>query len=252
MDHTLDTAENWTTNEYGQPIGRGLPSWTPRPLPPRTPVEGRFCRIEPISTERHGEALLAAYAAAPDSRDWTYMSVGPFPNAEAYRGHLAKIAASGDPLHYAIVDKSSGMALGTFALMRIDRNNGVIEVGFVAYSRKLRRTRIATEAMYLLIKRVFDELGYRRLEWKCDHLNAPSRAAALRYGFRFEGIFRQAVVYKGRTRDTAWYSIIDAEWPVLEGAYEAWLDVANFDAAGNQIEALGALIEAQREKKAPR
>jgi RimJ/RimL family protein N-acetyltransferase len=124
--------------------------------------------------------------------------------------------------------------------MRIDRNHGVIEVGHINFAPRLQHTRQATEAIYLMMARAFDELGYRRFEWKCDHLNAPSRAAALRFGFTFEGIFRQAVVYKGRNRDTAWYSIVDGEWPAIKAAFEAWLDPANFDAQGGQVKRLGA------------
>ena len=146
-----------------------------------------------------------------------------------------------------MIDLATGKAVGTLALMRIDRANGVIEVGHVTYSPRLKRTRIATEAMFLLMKHVFDELGYRRFEWKCDSLNAPSRAAALRYGFTFEGIFRQAIVYHERNRDTAWFSIIDSEWPALRDGYTRWLDAGNFDAQGKQLERLVDLI-AQRQR----
>jgi RimJ/RimL family protein N-acetyltransferase len=141
-----------------------------------------------------------------------------------------------------VIDSASGKAVGTFALMRIDPVNGVIEVGHVVYSPRLKRTRIATEAMFLLMQYVFDELGYRRFEWKCDSLNGPSRAAALRYGFTFEGIFRQAIVYRQRNRDTAWFSVIDSEWPVLRPSYTRWLSDANFDAEGGQVERLADLI----------
>ncbi len=237
---------NHGINEYGQAVGRDVPGWTARARPQRSAIEGRHCRIEPVDVERHGSALYDAYAAAADGSDWTYLSVGPFADATAYLGYLAQMAASNDPLHYAIVDQATGLALGTFALMRIDPANGVIEVGHITYSRKLKRTRLATEAMFLLMSRVFDELGYRRFEWKCDDLNAPSRTAAARYGFQFEGIFRQAIVYKGRSRDTAWFSIIDSEWPALKDAYRAWLDDTNFDAEGNQRESLKTMIAARR------
>lgn len=233
-------------NEPQPPVGPSLPGWTARPRPPRTPLAGRYCRIEAVDVERHAADLFEAYAIAPDGKDWTYMGGGPFPDLASYRDYLAKASAGDDPLHYAIIDLATGKPVGTFALMRIDTANGVIEVGNVAYSRLLKRTPVATEAMFLLMERVFDELGYRRYEWKCDHLNAPSRAAALRYGFQYEGIFRQAVVYKGRSRDTAWYAIIDGDWPALRTAYQQWLNAENFDSNGQQRQTLAALIAARR------
>ncbi|MNT06522.1 putative ribosomal N-acetyltransferase YdaF [compost metagenome] len=174
------------------------------------------------------------------------MGVGPFADEAAYRAFAEAAQAGNDPLHHAIIDLETGRAIGTLALMRIDPANGVIEVGFVSFSRQLKRTRIATEAQFLLMRRAFDELGYRRYEWKCDSLNAPSRAAALRLGFQFEGIFRQATVYKGRSRDTAWFSIIDSEWPALRAAYERWLSPDNFDAEGNQRQGLADLTAQER------
>lgn len=239
-------SDNAYTNAFGQPIGAPVPGWQPRPAPPRTPAQGRFCRIEPVDPGRHADDLHAAYATAADGRDWTYMSAGPFADAESYRAYLRKAAETDDPLHHAIVDLATGKAVGTFALMRADRTNGAIEVGFVAYSPLLQKTCAGTEALFLLMRRVFDELGYRRFEWKCDSLNAPSRAAALRYGFTYEGLFRQAVVYKGRSRDTAWYSIVDGEWPALRSAFEQWLAAGNFDAHGRQRQSLSTLIAAAR------
>ncbi|CAB5693876.1 Uncharacterised protein [Delftia tsuruhatensis] len=231
------------TNALHQPVGPGLPDWTPRQRPPRTPVEGRYCRLEPLSVERHAADLYEAFSLAPDAGDWTYMSVGPFPDARAYRQFAESAQAGDDPLHHAVIDLATGRAIGTLALMRVDAASGVVEVGFVCYSPRLKRTRAATEAQFLLMQRVFDELGYRRYEWKCDSLNAPSRAAAARLGFRFEGIFRQVVVYKGRSRDTAWFSIIDSEWPVLRAAFQRWLEPGNFDAQGGQIRSLASLME---------
>ncbi|AIO68491.1 GNAT family N-acetyltransferase [Burkholderia oklahomensis] len=233
-------------NEFGQPIGAPVPDWQPRSAPPRTPMQGRFCRVEPVDVSRHADDLYAAYASAADGRDWTYMSAGPFADAARYRAYLAKAAEIDDPLHHAIVDLATGKAVGTCALMRTDRANGVTEVGFVAYSPLLQKTCAGTEVMFLLMQRVFDELGYRRFEWKCDSLNAPSRAAALRYGFTYEGLFRQAVVYKGRSRDTAWYSVVDHEWPVLRSAFRRWLAAENFDERGRQRQPLAALIAASR------
>ena len=234
------------TNEYGQPIGPALPDWTPRPLPPRTALVGRYAQVEPIDVERNVDSLYTAFSAAPDARDWTYLSADGFSDRDAYRAYLARIATLTDPFHHSIIDLASGKAIGTAALMRIDPANGVIEIGHIAYSPALKRSRVATEAMFLFMQRVFDELGYRRYEWKCDHLNAPSRAAALRYGFQFEGIFRQAIVYKGRSRDTAWFSMLDREWPAVRHGYERWLRAENFDAHGNQRERLAECIGRSR------
>lgn len=246
MYTTTPGATNATTNPLGQPVGLPVPGWTARAHPPRTPLQGRHCRIEPVNVGAHADALYDAYAEAPDGRDWTYLNAGPFADRAEYRAYVAKIAASEDPLHYAIIDQVTGRAVGTFALMRVDRANGVIEVGSIALSQRLKRTTAATEAMYLLMKRAFDELGYRRFEWKCDSLNAPSRAAALRFGFQYEGLFRQAIVYKGRSRDTAWYSIIDGEWPAIRAGFEKWLAAGNFDDSGRQRLSLADSIASQR------
>jgi RimJ/RimL family protein N-acetyltransferase len=237
-------------NEYQQPIGVALPDWRGAKLPGREPRVGRYCRIERVDVERHAEELYEAYRGAPDSRDWTYLSAGPFTSADAYREYLSKAATLTDPMHHTVIDLATGKAVGTLALMRIDAANGVIEVGHVTYSPLLKRTRIATEALALLMQYVFDDLGYRRFEWKCDALNAPSRDAALRYGYTFEGIFRQAIVTRGRNRDTAWYSIVDSEYPALREAYAQWLDPDNFDAAGQQKTRLADLIARRRAQDA--
>jgi RimJ/RimL family protein N-acetyltransferase len=229
------------TNEYGQEIGDSLPDWTPRRRPPAAPMQGRYCRVEPLDAGRHGADLYEAYSG-DDGALWTYLSTGPFKDAAVFNDFIAKAADSVDPMHHAIIDLASGRAIGTAALMRIDPNNGVIEVGHVCYSPLLQRTAHATEVQYLFMKRVFEELGYRRFEWKCDSLNAPSRKAANRYGFTFEGIFRQAIVYKGRTRDTAWFSMLDSEWPILRAGYETWLAPDNFDAQGRQRRSLAACM----------
>ncbi|HZZ10273.1 MAG TPA: GNAT family protein [Paraburkholderia sp.] len=233
-------------NAFGQPIGEPVPDWHGAQAPGSAPLTGTVCRIEPVNVERHAEDLYDAYRSAADGRDWTYLGVGPFGSLPAYREQLTRMAASADPLHHAVIDLATGKAVGTLALMRIDRANGVIEVGHVTYSPRLKRTRIATEAMFLLMHYVFDTLGYRRFEWKCDSLNGPSRTAALRYGFTFEGIFRQAIVYRERNRDTAWFSVINGEWPALRAGYTRWLDADNFDAQGKQIERLADLIAQQR------
>jgi RimJ/RimL family protein N-acetyltransferase len=243
---TPETNLNAHQNEYQQPIGPAVIGWTPRRPPPRSAMRGRFCRVEPVEVDRHAADLYQAYRAAADGRDWTYLFAGPFADFASYREHLVKATAGNDPLHYAIIDLASGKPAGTAALMRIEPAHGVIEIGHIVYSPRLQRTPAATEAMFLLMQRVFDELGYRRYEWKCDANNERSRAAAARYGFQFEGIFRQAIVYKDRSRDTAWFSIIDSEWPAIRHGFEQWLAPANFDAEGNQLEPLAALITQSR------
>ncbi|MEL5959145.1 GNAT family protein [Streptomyces sp. CLV115] len=235
-------------NEYGQPVGRPLPGWTAVPAPARDTLEGSFCRLEPLDADRHTDDLYAAFALATDGSDWTYMPVGPFDGQADYRAHLTAAARADDTLEYAVVDLRTGKAVGTFALMRQDPSNGVVEVGSVAFSPLLKRTPVSTEAQFLLMSYVFDGLGHRRYEWKCDSLNAPSRKAALRLGFTFEGIFRQAVVYKGRSRDTAWYSVIDAEWPRVGTALRQWLSPDNFEAEGRQKRSLSDIRAAGGER----
>jgi RimJ/RimL family protein N-acetyltransferase len=225
-----------------QPIGDPAPGWTARPRPPRTPMTGRYCNVESAEVARHAADLFEANADDPTGRNWTYLPAAPPATLDDYRDWLARMTAGDDPLCHAIVDRASGRAVGVASYLRIDPANGVIEVGHINFSPRLQRTRAATESMFLMMKRVFGELGYRRYEWKCDSLNAPSRAAAERLGFRFEGVFRQALVYKGRNRDTAWFSIIDREWPALEAAFERWLDPANFDGEGRQRQRLSVLI----------
>lgn len=233
-------------NQYDQPVGFPTPDWTTRPRPPRTAMQGRYCRVEPLDPARHAEDLFAANRTAPDGRLWTYLGMEPFDNLGAYRAWLDKVAGADDPLFHAIVDLVTGKALGVATFMRIDPPNGVIEVGNINFSPLLQRSRVATEAMFLMMRRAFDELGYRRYEWKCDSCNGPSRAAAERFGFRYEGTFRQAVVYKGRNRDTAWFSILDSEWPDIRTAFERWLDPANFDEGARQLQSLAAVMAALR------
>lgn len=225
----------------GQPTGPQLPNWRPPPRPARDALEGRFCRVEPLDVGRHARQLHDANSLDADGRMWTYLFSGPFAGFDEYRAWLEPRAASEDPLFFAFVDRARAQAVGTGAYMRIDTTNGVVEVGHLAFSPLLQRTPVATEAMYLMMRHAF-ALGYRRYEWKCDSLNAASRRAAERLGFRFEGIFRQAVVYKGRSRDTAWYSVIDSEWPALDRAFRAWLDPGNFDAAGRQHNRLATRV----------
>jgi len=212
-----------------------VPGWSPRPRPdPGLVLEGRTCRLEPLDADAHAAALHAAYAAAPDDALWTYMPDGPRADAAAHRAWVASVAHREDPFFLAVVDAGTGRPAGVASYLRIAPEHGTIEVGWIALSPLLQRTTAATEAMWLMMRHAFDDLGYRRYEWKCDALNGPSRRAAERLGFTFEGIHRQAVVVKGRNRDTAWFSVLDSEWPAIGAALEAWLDPANFDAGGRQ------------------
>jgi RimJ/RimL family protein N-acetyltransferase len=196
-------------------------------------MDGRFCRLERLDAARHAAALHAANTLDATGRLWTYLPYGPFESLTAYTAWVDEMSRRTDPFLYAIIDNSTDRAVGLAGYLRIDPANGSIEVGHLSYSPLLQRTPAATEAMFLLMHRAFS-LGYRRYEWKCDALNEPSRAAALRLGFTFEGIFRQAVIVKGRNRDTAWYSIIDSEWPAIRQGFERWLDPKNFDEHGTQ------------------
>ena len=204
-------------------------------------MEGRFCRLEPLDPDLHGPSLFEALAEEGEPPTWTYLFYGPFAGYDDFKTWLTGCAAGHDPLFYAIVDRAKGRALGLVSFLRIEPAVGAIAVGHVIYSPALRRVAAATEAIYLMFRRAFDQLGYRRCEWRCDTLNAASRAAAQRYGFRLEGIMRQSAVYKGRSRDTACYSIIDPEWPALRASFEHWLRPENFDEAGHQREHLSQL-----------
>ncbi|WP_207476561.1 GNAT family N-acetyltransferase [Arenibaculum pallidiluteum] len=225
------------TNAFGQPVGPDVEGWAPRPRPPRAPITGRLCRLEPLDPARHAADLHAAYAADTEGRMWTYLSYGPFASVADYRRWAEPAAAGDDPMFFAILD-AEGRAVGVASYMRIDPANGVIEIGNIALAPRLQRTAAATEALYLMMRRALDELGYRRCEWKCDALNEPSRRAAARLGFTFEGVFRQAVVVRGRNRDTAWFSVIDREWPAVRRGFERWLDPSNFDAEARQRRSL--------------
>jgi RimJ/RimL family protein N-acetyltransferase len=229
------------TNHLGQPIGFPVEGWAARQRPPRTAMTGRFCRVEPLDAGRHAAELYAANSEDRDGRMWTYLPWGPYDGFDAYRAALEAGLRREDFITYAVIDAVSGNAVGVASYLNINPAAGSIEVGGIAYAPALQRKPAGTEAMYLMMRRALDELGYRRYEWKCNALNAPSRAAATRYGFRFEGIFRQADVVKGRNRDTAWFSITDREWPGIKAAFERWLDPGNFDGGGRQRVSLSAL-----------
>lgn len=228
-------------DHLGQPVGLPVAGWSARQQPPRTAMVGRFCTVLPLDPERHAAQLFDAYADDAEGRLWTYLPRGPFASPDEYRNWANDACRLDDPLTHTIVDHATGKAVGTAAYMRIDAASGVIEVGSITYSPRIQRRPAGTEAMYLMMRRVFDELGYRRYEWKCNSLNMPSRAAAERYGFQYEGMFRQATLTRGRNRDTMWFSVIDSEWPALRAVFEAWLDPANFDAQGNQRRSLASI-----------
>jgi RimJ/RimL family protein N-acetyltransferase len=201
---------------------------------------GRYCSAEPLNPDKHGGELFQANSADNDGRLWTYLPYGPFENESVYLSWLRAAGNSDDPLYFAILNRNTGVPSGVASYLRIDTTIGVIEVGHINFSPRMQRTAMGTEAIFLMMRNVFD-LGYRRYEWKCDALNAKSRRAALRFGFQYEGTFRQATIYKGRNRDTAWFSIIDKDWPRLHAAFEQWLDPSNFDEHGRQSRRLSEL-----------
>lgn len=212
---------------------RDLSNWKPCPRPARVTLEGRYCRLEPLDAKRHGDDLFAAVMGPGAEELYRYLSdvvVG----RDAFQGVLADRAASEDPLFYAVIDTATGRCEGRQALMRITPEHGVIEVGNVLWGPGIARTRVATEALFLHARYVFEELGYRRFEWKCHSENAKSRRAAQRFGFQFEGIFKQHMVHKGGNRDSAWFAMLDGEWPSIRQGFERWLAPGNFDAQGVQ------------------
>jgi RimJ/RimL family protein N-acetyltransferase len=204
-------------------------------------IDGDLVRLEVLDPERHAESLFTSSHSAGAESLWQYLPYGPFANRSEFTAWLEQRAAETDPLFYAVVDWESMRALGMASFLRIEPQHGVIEIGHIWFAPELQRTRKATEAIFLMAKIAFDDLGYRRLEWKCDSLNVPSRRAADRFGFTFEGIFRQHMIVKGRNRDTAWFSLTDGEWPSRKAAFETWLSPENFDEAGRQRQSLASL-----------
>jgi RimJ/RimL family protein N-acetyltransferase len=215
-------------------MSENLKDWQPRARPERKVMEGRYVRLEPLDAKKHGDGLFAASTVPDADGRFTWLFESPPESRAAFDAWLEKVQASEDPLQFAVIDIASGKVAGRQTLMRIDPNHGVIEIGSIYWGPIIARKPAATEAQYLFARYVFDELGYRRYEWKCHNDNAPSKRAAERFGFKFEGIFRQHMVAKGANRDTAWYSIIDTEWPALKKSYEDWLDPSNFDTEGVQ------------------
>ena len=222
-------------NPLGQPMGFSV-QWQPKSLPPFPILQGQYCRLEPLNLQ-HANDLYAAFSADQEQRIWTYLPYGPFNDLASFTTWLNRQIGSSDPFFYSILDEN-GHAVGVASYLRIDPTNGVIEVGHINYAPALQKTAAATETMYLMMRYAFEDLGYRRYEWKCNALNQSSCQAAKRLGFSFEGIFRQAAVVKGFNRDTAWFSILDREWPALKQKFETWLAASNFDATGNQLKKL--------------
>ncbi|WP_120497721.1 GNAT family N-acetyltransferase [Kiloniella sp. EL199] len=225
-------------NSLGQPIGPIVQNWTEPQRPTFMMIAGRYCKIERLDPLRHTEDLFEANSLCKEDQIWTYLAYGPFDKLETYREWITDMSAKDDPLFYAIVDKKTNKALGVASYLRITPTAGSIEVGHINFSPALQKTVMATEAMYLMMHHVFVELGYRRYEWKCNALNEGSKVAAKRLGFTYEGTFRQSDIVKGRNRDTAWFSILDSEWPIMEQAFTRWLIEDNFTVGGKQITSL--------------
>ena len=229
-------------SELGLPIGFPLGDWKAAEVPPRTAMVGTWCRVEPIDRETHAADLFRAFSDDLEGRNWIYLSYGPFETMAEFDTWMKDTCLGPDPLFYAVVDRKNNKALGVASYLRITPAMGVIEVGHINYAPQLKKSIAGTEAMYLMMKRAFEELGYRRYEWKCDALNSVSRNAAERLGMTFEGVFRQATIYKNRNRDTAWFSILDVEWPRMKKAFELWLHPNNFSEDGSQVHRLQDLV----------
>ncbi len=218
-----------------------LSNWQPCTLPPLTPMEGHYARLVPIIDEQYFDDLQQAYSADVEGRIWDYLPYGPFATKDEFFAFARSTYLGKDPMFHALLDQQTGKALGVASLMRINNAHGVIEVGHICHSPAAQQRPMTTEAIYLFGRRVFEELGYRRFEWKCNAANQASTRAAERLGFTFEGIFRQTMVVKGRNRDTAWYSMIDSEWPAIKAGFKTWLNEDNFDKDGRQIHSLKEL-----------
>ena len=238
---------SYERDERGNPIGMPVDQRTV-PAPPEAELQGRLVRLEPLDADEHTEGLFRAYEG--HDHLWTYMPHGPYATPHELRAWIESKQHRPDPMFFAIVDQVTGDPVGIASYMRIDPNARSIEVGWITYAPRLQRSAGATEAMFLMMDWAF-RAGYRRYEWKCNALNMASRRAAQRLGFSYEGIFRQATVVKGRNRDTAWFAVIDAEWPALSEAYAAWLSPRNFDAAGRQKERLSDLTRLVRVAEDP-
>jgi RimJ/RimL family protein N-acetyltransferase len=218
-----------------------LTGWQPVSLPRREPMHGRTVRLEPLDATRHASSLWKSVRG--NDQVWQWLFDGPYANEDDFTAAIARKQADTEQIFYAIIPADIGAAAGYASYLRMEPAHGVIEVGNILLSPPLQRTTAATEAMYLMARHVFDDLGYRRYEWKCNALNAPSRRAAQRLGFTFEGLFRQHMVIKCQNRDTAWFSMLDHEWPARKQAFDSWLNPANFDSHGRQLKSLSEIAD---------
>ncbi|SCU84464.1 LAME_0C09560g1_1 [Lachancea meyersii CBS 8951] len=216
------------TNAHGQTVGDDVANCEVREFPKQVTLNGQYCRLEPLDVKKHSVELYKAFQTTDVDRLLTYLIVKPFSTLQEYENLILEFLNMENSVHYAIINVENLRPCGTICLQRIDVQNGIAEIGFVIFSPELQRTIAATEVQYLLLKHVFDQLAYRRCEWKCDILNAPSRNCALRLGFKYEGLFRRSAIYKGRNRDTEWFSIVEDEWPGVRQAFEKWLSPENF------------------------
>jgi len=224
-------------NEFGQPVGEELANWTTCQIPEVTHLDGRYTRVSAMSVTDHASDLWRSFRSAPNSL-WTYMSIGPFLDEAVFVKAMERLVEHPDRFPYVV--EIDGVSCGLACYMRVEPALGVLEIGSIVFSPSLQRSTAATETLYLMINHAM-QLGYRRCEWKCDDLNMPSRSAAERIGFRYEGTFRKATHYKGRSRDTAWYALTDDDWALLTDSYEAWLAPDNFGGSGRQILSLAQL-----------
>ncbi|MFT3986693.1 GNAT family N-acetyltransferase [Aestuariivirga sp.] len=228
-------AKRSETRKIERPVGHPVDPLPPGNVPDLRPLPGRWVKLEHVSAAKHARDLYDSFTGSdPEGHVWTYLAYGPWQSFEQFEEWLKGREASRDPWFYAFIDRASGRAVGMGSFMRNDPANGVIEIGHIWMSPGLQQTREATEIIFLMIRHCFDDLGVRRLEWKCDSLNAPSRKAAERFGFKFEGVFLQHFIVKGRNRDTAWFAMLDKDWPRIRKAFETWLEPSNFDAEGHQ------------------
>lgn len=230
-------------NQLGQALGNPVKNWTPRKKIEKILIQGEWCILEPMEIDKHSNKLFEALAVDNHlGESWTYLPYGPFDSCNEFKAWLKETLSDPDTLLYAILDSKTNEPIGVSGYLRMNPEHGVIEIGHLHFSKQLKQTALATDAIYLMLKQVFEQYGYRRCEWKCNDLNEPSRKAALRFGFKFEGIFRQNYVFKNHNRDTAWFSIIDSEWPALEEKFMRWLHPNNFDVTGKQILKLSEMI----------
>ena len=214
-------------NQIKLPIGEAVPEWTTKQLPQKTKMQGRYCCLYPLDLKKHSIPLYEAFCKDKDNLNWTYLPYGPFENYEDFKKWLVDFCLTKDPFFFVVVKKDTVVGLASY--LRIKPEVGVIEIGHIHFSPLLQKTRASVETIYLMMRRVFDEMGYRRFEWKCDSLNKRSCEAAKKFGFQFEGIFRQLTIYKGRNRDTAWFSVINKDWGKIKQNFEKWLSAENFD-----------------------